>query len=305
MQPAEWAADFKTQQVALPVNKSERKQKQIQMRSKIIAMTTLAAGIALPGSAQLTPLNIGIVAPNDSVVVYFDVTINSGLPAGTTYIATQATISGANFTSLLSDDPDTGIPFDSTKTFLTFSTLPVNFITFGATRASNSINLTWKVASQYNVAHYVVERSINGLQFDEIGQVPAFSSSPAITYNFPDHYPPSGILYYRIRSVDIDGRKQYSGVVRILPSGNSGSIQLLPTVTRDRSVNLVLNNLPRAVYNVEVHNSHGQNILFKKIEYSSGIQSATVPLPGNLPAGVYLLRVQNEFVSYTERLILQ
>jgi hypothetical protein len=52
------------------------------------------------------------------VTITFDVTINSPLPPGVTQVANQGRVTGSNFATVLTDDPDTATPADSTITQL-------------------------------------------------------------------------------------------------------------------------------------------------------------------------------------------
>jgi len=62
--------------------------------------------------SQLNPLTVGTVSPGDSIVIYYDVTINTG--CGCTQVSNQGTVSGSNFITLVTDDPDTGPASDPT-----------------------------------------------------------------------------------------------------------------------------------------------------------------------------------------------
>ncbi|EMR02769.1 HYR domain-containing protein [Cesiribacter andamanensis] len=73
---------------------------------------------SLPILAQLSPLNIGTIPKGKRLVIQYEVTVNSPLPAGLEQISSQGTVSGANFTSKLTDDPATEIANDPTLTEL-------------------------------------------------------------------------------------------------------------------------------------------------------------------------------------------
>ncbi|MEI2822736.1 MAG: hypothetical protein V9F02_04830 [Chitinophagaceae bacterium] len=51
------------------------------------------------------------------------------------------------------------------------TTLPVTLTSFIATLNSNSVNIKWTTASEMNVSHFVLERSIDGTNFSEAGLV--------------------------------------------------------------------------------------------------------------------------------------
>jgi len=106
--------------------------------------------------------------------------------------------------------------------------LPVDFIGLVAERnnGSTTVDLKWDVTQEIDVREYQVQRSETGSDFTTVGTVNAKGKS---IYTLTDFNTPSNTLFYRIKSVDIDGRTKYSGVLRI--SGNnsfSKEIKLYP-----------------------------------------------------------------------------
>jgi VCBS repeat-containing protein len=64
------------------------------------------------------PVNIGTLPPGKSVIVSYRVTINNPVSVGTTQISSQGTVSGSNFASVLTDDPNVVGASDPTVTQL-------------------------------------------------------------------------------------------------------------------------------------------------------------------------------------------
>lgn len=90
-----------------------------------------AAG-AIPGTIQrtqfvFTPVAIGTLPPGKSITLTFSVTINNPLPGGVCQLANQGEVAGSNFSSVLTDDPDTAAVSDPTVTLL--DTVPTPTIT--------------------------------------------------------------------------------------------------------------------------------------------------------------------------------
>ncbi len=72
----------------------------------------------MPGAplGPITPLTIGTLPASRAITLTFDVTIDNPVPAGVTWVSNQGTVSGSNFSPVLTDDPDTGTPNDPTVT---------------------------------------------------------------------------------------------------------------------------------------------------------------------------------------------
>lgn len=67
-------------------------------------------------AGETVNVSIGTLPAGKSVTIVYDVTVNDPLPPGTTSVSQQGTVSGSNFSSVLTDDPKTGDPLDPTVT---------------------------------------------------------------------------------------------------------------------------------------------------------------------------------------------
>jgi len=94
-------------------------------------------------------------------------------------------------------------------------TLPLTFLSFTASNRPDDVLLQWKTANEVNTSHFVVERSSDGILFTSIGNTPSLNTAGVHDYQSIDGSPVTGISYYRLKQVDIDGRFVYSSVVKI------------------------------------------------------------------------------------------
>jgi len=136
---------------------------------RIFVLTTIFA-ISLSAFSQTTPVNVPRLKKGDSIVIYYDVTINSGLPPAVTSISNQLSISGLNFLSFLSDDPRTISLFDPTITLLdpppvvssVVRKTPLNSLT-NATTVIYTVNFS-KIVNGVDVSDFTLANtaSVNG-----------------------------------------------------------------------------------------------------------------------------------------------
>ncbi len=98
-------------------------------------------------------------------------------------------------------------------------TLPVNFLTVKGIQIDEYSNLVrWEVAQEKNVSHYIIERSVDGIHFSDIGTVSYHEGNESSynSYEFEDiSIDGSLTYYYRIREIDIDGSSMYSQTILI------------------------------------------------------------------------------------------
>jgi len=242
----------------------------------------------LSGSAELTVNNTQILnnapAPDGGT--------GSGAASGSVLVATSSqgvttlvfrlylrpaaaggTIHGDNATTHLGDG---WIMSVSARTATTASApatlaapLPVKLVSFTAqaTADSRSARLAWITASEVNNAYFEVERSFDGATYAPLGRVAGQGDKTTATaYAFVDQQglgtQPAGLVYYRLRQVDLDGTATYSPVrpVRLGAADAAGQASLYPNPAQ-ASTTLDLSTLPAATsYQVQILDATGRQV---------------------------------------------
>jgi hypothetical protein len=81
--------------------------------------------------------------------------------------------------------------------------LPITLLSFTGAQTLDAVNLTWTTESEVNNDFFVVQRSTDGINFDDIGTVDGNGTSIyKHSYAFSDPAPMGGINYYRLLQVD-------------------------------------------------------------------------------------------------------
>jgi hypothetical protein len=142
---------------------------------------------------------------------YFTITPNTPLPQGTNFQISVAIDNVGNKQMQI-----TGYAIDKNAQTPGGAALPVKFQTFEATPSSNSVSLKWMVATEENLSGYEIEKSFDGRNFSKLSFVNAVNQS---TYTFVDSKS-SGTVYYRIKSIDVDGRYAFS-TIALIKAGKS------------------------------------------------------------------------------------
>ena len=101
---------------------------------------------------------------------------------------------------------------------------------------NNNALVKWQTTNEINVSHFNIQRSTNGKDFTAIAKVLAKNKSEN-EYGFID---PIGNLelgirnlYYRIESVDKDGKSSYSVVRNLVLGIRNNEIKLFPNPAKD------------------------------------------------------------------------
>lgn len=95
--------------------------------------------------------------------------------------------------------------------------LPLQLISFNASSNKEKVKLDWQTVNEINVSYFSIQRSIDGNDFENIGQVKAINHN-GNHYSFNDpltFYQSASAYYYRIEIVDKDGTKTYSQIKQI------------------------------------------------------------------------------------------
>jgi hypothetical protein len=166
--------------------------------------------------------------------------------------------------------------------------MPITGLSMVATKVGGKALLQWSTVSEQGTSHFIIERSSDGKHFTTIGNTKAAGNSNSLQhYSFTDAAFYTGIVYYRVKTVDLDGRTSSSKTV-LLNLGSFEDIRIFPNPAKDR----VYIALPKeGRYALTLYNVQGQSI--KQLNSNTLSGQVMAVDRNNLPAGVYLLRVNN------------
>jgi len=178
-----------------------------------------------------------------------------------------------------------------------YSALPVEMILFKAEKVAQTVELKWATASENNTEVFVVERSVNGVEFETIGEVAAVGFSTLRNdYDFVDSKPNSGINYYRLKVVDFDNSATYTNVIAI-NFEKAASVNVYPNpLHAERIVNI---DAPFTVEKLSIVNTLGQ-IMMKFDNPQNSVQ-----LPSEWAAGTYYMVFETAGNNVVNQIVIQ
>jgi hypothetical protein len=172
-----------------------------------------------------------------------------------------------------------------------FSPLPVTFTYFKAAYTNGNGELNWQTASEINNSRFEVERSMNGLNWETVGQVQGHGTTQEVNnYGFTDNLAgvPAGVVYYRLKQVDYNGTFSYSQIRSIKMSANAAvSILVYPNPSTD----LVNVNYTCSEANsiIRITDMNGMEVYGEKISETGNIHRQISVVA--YPAGTYFIQV--------------
>lgn len=108
--------------------------------------------------------------------------------------------------------------------------LPIHLLSFEG-KAYDGFNiLKWKVSEDESIAHYELERSGDGSQFQYLSTIIA-KKSTHVNYEYNDKQPMLGANYYKLKLVDEKEESSYSNVILLMQYEDGKAISIYPNPT--------------------------------------------------------------------------
>lgn len=178
--------------------------------------------------------------------------------------------------------------------------LPVSWLSFEGERTSeNVVELNWSTGSEQNSSHFIVQRSTDGENFENIGEVPAAGNSNVILdYHFVDMEAMGNIIYYRLKQVDYNGQYDHSKTIVVSKEDNEQmEVTAYPNPVQNR-LSIRFSDEQEKVL-LEITDMNGRKLYEKEYSSVSDIQINT----SNWNAGIYLLRISSGNAVHYQKLV--
>ncbi len=187
----------------------------------------------------------------------------------------------------------------------TASVLPVQLGSFKTWLYNNNAYLQWVTENEENTSRFIIERSLDGNNFEAIGQVGAVGNSIVTSnYEYIDNQIgllSSQVVYYRLRIVDIDGQIAYSAVTNIRLIGIAGRVTISPNPVAGIA-KLTVNAIAAGNMQWKLFDNTGRLIMQGNGALHKGQNVTDIHLR-NIPAGIYYMQVNAADIN--ERIKLQ
>ncbi|MES2850125.1 MAG: YHYH protein [Bacteroidota bacterium] len=180
--------------------------------------------------------------------------------------------------------------------------LPINLLFFTGKIDNTTAILNWQTNTEINSSHFIIERSKDGLHFENAGNVTASgNTSENSSYSFTDKNISTGRLYYRLKQVDRDGKFAYSNIIALYKKENSFHFTVLPNPASDL-IAIQYKGLLEQDTDVKLYNAEGKLMEQTKINKGQTIVYFNIE---TLYAGTYIVKIQNSNVSESHKVIVQ
>lgn len=182
--------------------------------------------------------------------------------------------------------------------------LPVELLSFTASALENeTVDLQWQTSSENGNDYFLVERSVDGRNFENIDFVPGAGHSFELkSYESLDNRPNVGMNYYRLKQVDFTGTYQYSDIEVVEFKNPRVTINVFPNPTAE------FINIERSEANesaqIQLFDQAGRIVV--REAWPDGDFQKKLQLD-ELPKGIYMLTLNTAFEGkpIVHKIILQ
>jgi len=181
--------------------------------------------------------------------------------------------------------------------------LPITLSTPLEGEAHSSHNLlTWSTSSEINNEYQIIERSSNSQDWTEVGRVDGTNTSFEHDYQIKDLSPYQN-TYYRLHSIDFDGRESFSEVILL----NRRS-EIKPLAARvspnpfNSNLNIEVDVNQAEEVTIRIVGMDGKLIHTSNISTAAGTNEVDLDLDF-LQGGIYMLSVEAGDYIHNERII--
>jgi hypothetical protein len=173
--------------------------------------------------------------------------------------------------------------------------LPLKWLSFTAQKQNNQVSLNWSTASETNTKNFIVEHSINGINWEGLSILTAAGNSDNIrSYNYSHDGTIAGINYYRIKQMDIDGNYSYSEIKSIRISKDAQPFKVVGNPIVNGKLQIQVSQLMNQP--IKLFSNDGRLIWTK--QFIPGTHSVDV---SQLINSTYILKT----AGYSEKILVQ
>jgi hypothetical protein len=174
----------------------------------------------------------------------------------------------------------------------TLTPLPLELLYFKGEHKKDYNLLTWATATEDDVQYYGLQKAWNdGLNFDEIGRVEArnLNTNTLTKYQFIDSEKLSGISYYRLKMVDLDGTTTFSNVISIGQTDQNTSFHVFPNPAKN-FIKLFFRSNKTTQWTLSIMGEHGQ-LLREHIVSGESLNESVELDTSSFSPGLYVIKL--------------
>ncbi len=230
--------------------------------------------------------------------------------SGDSWLSTINAAAGQDYLMLIDNWSGSSSPYTLTWNLsggasLDCTTLPMELLNFSADCTEDSVNIRWATATEKNNEYFILERSIDGVTWEEIyKRHGAGNSNLTMKYYFTDFNFYKNITnYYRLKQIDYNGNFTYSNIITTGCKFNNTSRLFI--FSEPNSENVMISCIPEnaGIYYLTAFDNLGR-IIYREELYLDLI-GKTMNIPKEkFKKGISFINLRNESNSISQKIII-
>lgn len=166
-------------------------------------------------------------------------------------------------------------------------TLATRLEYFKGTQADKKNILSWKANCTATQVTFEIERSIDAVHYTSIASLQASQARCSQPFDITDEHPAAGVNYYRLKTIDVDGKISYSNIVTLISKTKGFEfLAISPNPVGKENAVLKINAGEKCQVNIVISDFAGRIIQNQTAQLLSGINQVTINSQALAP-GIY------------------
>ncbi|PHR21927.1 MAG: hypothetical protein COA38_18600 [Fluviicola sp.] len=168
--------------------------------------------------------------------------------------------------------------------------LPIELLSFEVININGIVELYWTTMSELNNDYFTVERSIDGIHFEEVVIIESAQTiNQSLRYHAQDIDPYNGMSYYRLKQTDFDGEVQYFDLQSVMCKSSIIDVTIYPNPSNGCEIFIKGKSINEERINVLIYNHLSEIVYSKQINDQVKGKDIIVDLQNKLPSGIYVI----------------
>ncbi len=176
--------------------------------------------------------------------------------------------------------------------------LPIELLSFTGKKQGDVNAIDWKTASEFNNDYFMLMKSKDGINFEDLYKVNgSLNSNSILSYSHIDNAPFDPISFYKLKQVDINGYYTFSNVISINNNSNSDQPELVELYPNPSStvINIVVYSPEEGEIDLELIDMYGKTVSIERLKVKKGRDILNVDI-SKFANGVYASKIT--FIDY-------
>lgn len=182
--------------------------------------------------------------------------------------------------------------------------LPVELVSFAANCENENVMLNWQTASEHNSSSFILERSVDGVNWEFRSEIEAAGNSNSVlNYQYEDVNSERFVGYYRLTQVDLDGKEKIYDPIYSNCKTDAVEVEIYPNPAHD-DLTISFTTKESAKVQIEYVNTNGFMVKTESHDAYAGVNQFVHNVE-QLFSGIYYVKIIANDLITIKKLIVQ